>query len=319
MPAILTLCRIPVFGIALLVTLMASHVQGQILQYATGTSSNQLKRDATALIPFQELDPQMAQKVADVVDNTSIFRQLPLSSIQSDPDLYLFLVRYPEVVISTWRLMGVTQMAATRTAPFQLQSNDGAGTTMDVELIYGTPQLNIYYAEGEYDGPMLLRSVQGQCVLVMESEYGLDAQGEVQVTSRLHVFLKINNMAANMIAKTLHPLIGSTADHNFVESLKFLERLSKTSQENGPGVQGMADRMDGICPEVRQQFKEIAGIAYERALQRTHAYQIYQNQTAVQQVPATFSNQAVISDQAAYQTPANAQRHHNAGRYPYPN
>ncbi len=235
---------------------------------ATGTSGKSFRAEAKSRIPYERIEPKIARKIADVVDGATIYRQLPITTIQSDPDLYLTLLRYPEIIISTWQLMGVTQMTAQRVAPFAIESADGAGTTTRAELVYGDPELNIWYAEGAYDGPMLFRSVTGKCVIVCESRYVMDATGQPSVSSRMNVFLEIDNLAAGLIAKTIHPLVGTTADHNFVETLKFAEKLSQTTDRNGPGVQRMAERLQDVQLDVRQRFSEAVGIAWQRSLQR---------------------------------------------------
>lgn len=232
---------------------------------ATGSTSSTLRRQAASRIPLKQMPPAVAQKVASVVNNASLYRQLPVTTIKSDPDMYLFLLRYPETIISTWRLMGISEMTARRTAPYSLQASDGAGTTTRADLVYGRPDLNIYYAEGEYEGPMLFRKVTGKCVIMIESSYARGPDGKVRVTSRMNFFMKIDNLAASLIAKTVHPLVGTTADHNFVETLKFAEKLSETSGSNGPGVQRMGDRLPGLSPDVRRRFREMAGVVWQRS------------------------------------------------------
>jgi hypothetical protein len=231
---------------------------------ATGSTSNSFRKRAASKIPYQQMSPAVARRVAEVVNNASLYRQLPVTTIQSDPDMYLFLLRYPETIIGTWRLMGISEMTARRVAPFRLQAADGAGTTTDAELVYGQPNLNIYYAEGQYEGPMIFRKITGSCVIMVESNYQLGADGLPRVTSCMNFFLKIDNLAASIIARTVHPLVGTTADHNFVETLKFAEKLSETSGRNGPGVQRMAARLEGLTPDVRRQFQEMAGLVWQR-------------------------------------------------------
>jgi hypothetical protein len=249
---------------------VAQNASGQMIDtsMATGTSGKSQRAAAAARIPHDQLDPAVSQKVAEVVRKATIYRQLPVTTINSDPDLYLTLLRYPEVIISTWQLMGVTQMNAARVAPFTMQVADGAGTTTRTDLIYGDPTLNVFYSEGEYDGPMLFRKITGKCVIIVESLYQADVAGQTSVTSRLNIFLQIDNMAAGLIARTIHPLVGTTADDNFVETLKFAEKLAATTEKNGPGVQRMGERLNGLQPDVRQRFIEVAGVAWQRAIQR---------------------------------------------------
>jgi hypothetical protein len=101
-------------------------------------------------------------------------------------------------------------------------------------------------------------------VIVLQSEYRTESSGRPIATNQLDIFLKIDNATAAMIAKTLNPIIGPTADHNFVESMHFLQRMDETTKKNGPGVQRMAGRLSNVSPEIRQDFVEIAGLVFNR-------------------------------------------------------
>ena len=76
----------------------------------SGSSKRQYRTEALRSIPFQQLNQQTKDKIAPVVQKPSIYRRLPVKTIQVDPDYYRFLVRHPETVIGIWQLMGVTQM-----------------------------------------------------------------------------------------------------------------------------------------------------------------------------------------------------------------
>jgi hypothetical protein len=230
----------------------------------SGTTSRAARQQAIAAIPFDQLNPQTSQLIRQLVQNASVFRRLPITTIQSDPDVYLFLVRYPEVVVDTWRLMGISNMTAQRTGQYTLSGNDGAGTTCSVDLVYGTPNLHVFLVNGSYSGPRLLKSITGKCVVVLQSAYQRGSDGLPQATSCMDVFLVVDNVAADWAARTLHPMFGGVADHNFVESLGFLEKMSRTTVENGPGIQGMSNKLTGVHPEVRARFSHIAGIVSER-------------------------------------------------------
>jgi len=240
---------------------------------AAGSSSKKLRDQVARQIPINKIAPEQRAKVAAVLKKTSVYRRLPVTAINTDPDLYLFLVRYPETILSIWQIMGVTQMSADRVSPFKMNFDDGVGTDGDVELVYGTPNVNIYYGEGIYEGPLLFRKVAGQCVLVLQTEYHRDAEGNPLATSTLDVFLKIDHLTAGLIAKTVHPLIGSTADHNFTESLKFVEKLSTATQENGPGVHGLAQRLQRMHPDVQKRFRGIIDVVSQRAAARARTLQ----------------------------------------------
>ena len=247
----------------LLPNLIASSVQGND-DLSRGSTSRKSRRDAVSAIPFDKIKRAKRRQIQSIVDSASVYRRLPVTSISTDPDLHLFLVRHPEVVVDIWRLMGVSRMKASRVGQYLLRADDGAGTSSDIELVYGTSNCHVYLARGVYDGPLLMRKLSGSCVILLQTDYQRGADGQPHATSRLDIFMKVDNAAAGFIAKTVHPLFGTTADHNFVESMKFLEKLCDTTKENGPGVQGMAQRLTNVQPEIRQNFSDVVGTVFRR-------------------------------------------------------
>jgi hypothetical protein len=223
----------------------------------------QLRNQTQQIIPWQQLNAEAREKISDVVQNPSMYRRCPSCTIAADPDLFRFLVRYPEVVVSIWQIMGVTQMTAERTAPFVLDTDDGAGTISQLELIYGNENLHIYYGTGTYQGPVFRRKMTGRCVIVLRSLYSVDGLGQPKTTNEMDIFLKMDNVGTNLMAKTIQPLVGPTADQNFLDSLQFIQRLNEKTVENGPGVQHMGNRLN-IEDNVKEKFIELTGLVYER-------------------------------------------------------
>jgi len=242
-------------------------------QLTSGSSARQFKQQGIESVPFERLTKDTQAKLKPVVDKPSIFRRLPKMAIECDRDYFRFLVRHPEVIVEIWKLMGVTKMNTTRTGPYQLESDDGAGTISDLELVYGDGEKHIFYGTGTCEGPLLRKKLSGKCVLVLQTQHGFDENGKPKATNQLDVFLKVDNVAAGVIARTLQPLVGPTADHNFVESLKFIQRLHDTTVRNGQGVQLMGNRLD-LEPEVLAGFQQTAGIAFERANQSPSTAQV---------------------------------------------
>ncbi len=67
---------------------------------------------------------------------------------------------------------------------------------------------------------MAARDVNGRCVCVLHSNNGTSRSGEPTVTVTMDVFMKLDNFGADLLTRTLGPLVGKTADYNFVESAK---------------------------------------------------------------------------------------------------
>ena len=233
-----------------------------------GTSSRAAKEEAVAEIPFDRLNKEVRGRVLEVLEKPSIYRRLPDKAIECDPDMYLFLVRNPEVVVSIWELMGVTNVKLRRTGEYTFECADGSGTVGTVELVYGTHDMHVLYAEATYEGPLTGRKLNGRGVLVLKSNYKKDKQDKLIVENRLDVFIQIDQAGAELVAKTLQPLVGKAADANFEESAIFVGRISQAAEDNGPGMQRLAAKLKQVAPEVRTQFAEVSAIVSQRAAMR---------------------------------------------------
>lgn len=233
-----------------------------------GVSHRAAREEAARAIPFQQLSPAVRGKTWEIVSQPSLYRRMPAKAIECDPEMYLFLLRYPEVVVNIWDLMGITQVQIQRVGPTSLKANDGAGTECVAHLVYGDRDLHLYYAEGYYEGPLLKNRVYGKCVLLLRSTYTPGQEDRMIVTNHLDVFLKVDNLGVDLLAKTLSPLVGKSADYNFTESAAFLGKLSQAAEENGPGIQRLAANLAQVDPAVRDRFAELAGAISQRAVLR---------------------------------------------------
>ena len=222
------------------------------------TNGRAARDEAVKSIPFDKLSGEMRTRVSAVINNVSVYRRLPTQSIDCDPDLFVFLVRNPEVIVDIWRVMGITNMTLDRSGPDRYRACDGQGTTGNVEFAYRGDDIHVIYSEGMYDGPMYPTKLRGQCVMILKSSYVRGSNGQVSVVNRLDAFLRIENLGAEIVAKTLQPLLGKTADHNFSETTSFVTTLVHTAETNPSGVSRLAQRLRHVEPQIRQQFADLA-------------------------------------------------------------
>jgi len=231
-------------------------------------TGRQARHEALAAIPFARLTPQSQAKLRPVLTNPSIYRRMPVKTICCDPDLYLFLVRYPEVIINIWDLMGATKVDLRRTGDYTFRADDGQGTKTDVELVFGTADTHVMYAEGVYSGSMWTGDVKARCVVLLRSGYRMGPERRVHVDNQMDIFIKFDHLAAGVIARTLHPVVGPTADSNFEQTAAFLSRLNRLSEKNSPGMQRLAGKLHKVTPAVRQRFAQLAAQVGVRAAKR---------------------------------------------------
>jgi hypothetical protein len=250
---------------------LSNFLTGQLARTALGqsiegTSSRETRDQARQLIPYSQMTPQANAKLKQIVDSPTIFRRMPVQQIDCDEEMFTFLVRYPEVLVNLWDLMGVTNVIVDRTGPYEFSGDDGAGTLCNGELIYGNDRIHVYYGTGSYDGPMIPKALQGRSVCVLHSQTIREPDGQVKVRGFMDVFIKVDNRGVGLLAQAISPFVTKTADYNFVESSKFLAQLSQVAERRPDSIETIANRMTKIAPAVRDEFIAVAYRAAERSI-----------------------------------------------------
>ena len=236
-----------------------------------GTSSTAVRRTAVESIPFEKLDADSRDKVNSVLSNVSIYRRLPVRMVNCDPDLYLFLVRHPDVVINIWEVLGVSQLQLRQIDIDTFRVVEAEGTSATLEYLYHSRDLQIIYGKWNYTGPLLARKITGTCLAILKTGYTKDVDGKYYTTSRMDGFLSVDSGGAEILARTLQPLVVKNIDNNFIQTVAFLGSMSKTAEVNMGGMQRLAGRLAHVQPETRQQLSAVVASVAHRAAAKAAA------------------------------------------------
>jgi hypothetical protein len=211
-------------------------------------------------IPFERIDRSASEAIRDVLNNPSFYRQLPQRSLDCDPQLLNFMVRHPEVMVNIWEMVGITNITAQRTGQRTFFADDGAGTKCNCELAYSDDSLHIYYGTGNYDGMLVPRTIKGRVVCVLRSQAQPTAGGHsgYSVSSTMDVFLKVDNLGADLLTRTLGPLVGRVTEHNFEETSKFVGQFSEFCANYPQAAESLASQLRVEDESIRREFTTIA-------------------------------------------------------------
>ena len=113
-------------------------------------TSNSARRDALKSIPLDKLDPADRAKVVAVLSNVSVFRRMPVKVIDCDPDMYLFLVRHPDVVVNIWELLKISKLRMRQTGERRFSLSESVGATISLEFVHQSHDTHVIYGEGTY-------------------------------------------------------------------------------------------------------------------------------------------------------------------------
>lgn len=229
-----------------------------------GQSSRDLRTAAIAAIPTARLTPAAKQRIHSIVERPTLFRHLPTQAIDCDPELFLCIARQPELLVGIWEVMGITQVQTERLDEYRLLARDGSGTTCTVDLVYGDRNTHIFVADGFYDGKLVASKLTGKGVFVLRTKYETNENGLIAVVGTLDCFVQLDNLGADLIARTFGPLIGKTADNNFAETAKFIGQIGLTARQNPEGLQDLGMRLPQVNQDTRRKFVDVVGEADRR-------------------------------------------------------
>lgn len=231
-------------------------------------TSDEARQKAIRSIPFDRLTSQSQARIKEALTNAGTYRRAPIEIFPCDPDLYLFLVRNPEVIVNLWRTMNVTQLSCKKVEPYVVDAEDGMGTFARAELIYGDPAMHLILGSGYYEGALLRRRTHGKSVMILSSGYFRGEDGAPYVSVQLDFFLDVEFGAADLLTRTFQPMVGTAIDMNFSESAKFLGKVHQVSETNGPGMAELAGKLEGCEPATRQEFAAVVQNIHQRYLVR---------------------------------------------------
>ncbi len=228
----------------------------------------QAKAQAIQSIPRKLLDPQALAKVDAVLADTAMYRRLPIRVMPCDPDMYLFLVRQPDVVVNIWDVLKMSNLAMEQTGPTSFDMVDNAGTEGTVEFLYQSADTHIIFSEGRYRGPLIKKPITGRSIVVLKTGYVREPDGRYFITSRLDAFVQVDHEGLELLTKTIHPLVGKVADVNFTQTVAFVGSLSKTAEVDPDGVRRLASQLDKVMPNVARKFAQVSDKVAIRAAQK---------------------------------------------------
>ena len=230
-----------------------------------GGKSKSQRREVIGELPLGRLTQKARQQITSVTSAPTLYRRLPSQSITSDRDLFLCMSRNPEIIVGMWELMGITQVKTVRVAPYQLDAEDGSGTKCRVDLLYGDSNIHIFYATGSYDGKYVTKPVYGRGVFVLRSQYARARDGSTTVSGTLDCFVKFDSLGADLVVRTLGGLIGKSADHNFVETARFISQVSQACETRPKAMVDMAHRLPQVDNQTKAKFARLIVQAATRA------------------------------------------------------
>ncbi len=218
------------------------------------TSSRASRKAAIQALPVDRMSPEHRQRVLQVVNGTSIYRELPTLQFDIDPRCYKFFMDHPEAAVSIWRVMKISDFKMRETGPDSFETDDGEGTRGVIDVAYRGGNEVVVLCDGAYKSSLLPTAVKASGVLHVNVEFGQRPDGTHFVTHRARLFVYFPSQTIETVARIMSPVSNAIIDQNFREVSLFLYMMS-TAMARQPGwVEAVSKRMENVSEERKTQI-----------------------------------------------------------------
>lgn len=240
---------------------------------ARGSSSRSTQQDALTRLPLDELTDEQRGRVEAVLKRRSMFRRLPVISIDADSEVYNHLTHNPESVVGIWRVLGISRFTLDQTGPTEWYGDAGDGSTGTIEVLSRTPNRHLLLCTGKYKSPLLPKPIEATAVMHLQTQYLMAEDLQPKVVHGLDLFVMFPSHTVDTVARVIAPVSHMIADRNFRE-LSLFVRFMNVAMERQPGwVEQTIQRIDGIDREQRIELMKLSARVYVAARQRKANHQ----------------------------------------------
>ena len=234
-----------------------------------GTSSWLEKRKSLAVLPLNGLNPQQRSRADVVVKSLSQFRRLPTIQTAIEPEVYTYFLAQPDVAVSLWRVMGISEFQLNQTSRVQFSADAGDGSRGTAEMLYRDNRQCLVLVNGFYKNPVLTKPISARALVHLQFQFTQTRAGQPpMLTQSIAAFISFPSTAVKTVAKVISPVTNRIMDRNAVEIAAFMKVMSDSMQTRPQWVQGMSKRMQGVAPIRRTELSNMAAQVNTKAKAR---------------------------------------------------
>jgi hypothetical protein len=233
-----------------------------------GNSSRDEMQAAVRRLPLAEFTPAIRERIRPVLESPTLFRRLPKIRCEVDSRVYAYFTTHPDVAVSIWRAMGISDMQMRQTGPWEYETDLTDGTQGVVSVLFRSADQHIVMCEGQFKSPLLARPIHSVGLMSLQVDYTRDAAGRNYATHSADVFVLFPSHAVEAVARLISPMSFKMADRNFEEVTLFLRMMDEAMSRQPGWVEQIVPRLEGVLPGRDGELLDVMSQVYADAQQR---------------------------------------------------
>ncbi len=245
-------------------------VQPRVTEVKKGSSSRRLRKAAVESLPMPQLHPQHRQAANAILDDMSLFRQLPAFQCELDPRVHDYFTKHPDVAVSIWRAMAISNLHMTQRNGVQYDLDTRDGTTGTVTVLHHSRESCLVLCNGMFKSPYLKNAIHAKSLMHLRTNVANSPDGRTYITHQAELFVSFPSQGVGTVARLISPVSNSIIDRNFQEICLFIHVMWQAMQQQPGWVEQIAGRLDGVQPARKDELIKLTADVYVTG--RTDAY-----------------------------------------------
>jgi len=221
------------------------------------TSSKAARKAALVALPLAKMTEDNRRRVQQIANPNCLFRELPTFQFQVDPRVYHFFMNHPDVAVSIWRVMQISEFQMHQTSRDTFETDDGAGTSGAIGVAYRSDNEAVIFCDGVYKSSLLPSAIKANGVLHVQVGFDRRPDGKMIATHTARLFVTFPSQTVDTAARIMSPISNAIIDQNFREVSLFLHMMSVAMQRQPGWVENVSSQLDGILEVRKTQLMEV--------------------------------------------------------------
>jgi len=222
-----------------------------------GISTAAVQKSAASDVPLDRLSPEKRARASEVIQKCNQFRRLPVLRYTVDQPVYHYLIKHPDVAVSTWRVMEISHFQMWQTGPAEYEAEAVDGSEGIADILYQDEKQTLMICEGSYHHILLPRPLQASALIWFRNSLTPHTGGTHIVTQHVDVFVHFPSAAVAGAAKVLTPVTNSLMDRNLFEVSLYAVMMSRAVRDDPEWLADIASDMEGVLPQRRAELQQV--------------------------------------------------------------
>ncbi len=152
-------------------------------------------------LPVDQIPAQLRDSVRLVLEQPKLASRGTAEVFPCQPEHYHWLLDHPDQAAKVWLKLGAKNLTIADRGNGHFAWTDNIGSEVRWEMIYDTPKMRIWYAEGSVRPAVLLPLLPAKAVLVLRFSRGTDELGRNMMRHQADLYLHSDDKTSAIVIK----------------------------------------------------------------------------------------------------------------------